>query len=591
MFHRFTIYIIVLFFVVGTSIAQNTELYDRYISELNDARTTKNFSRLANAYYNLALYEEEKNRNYERSFEYLSRSLEYYKVTSDTTGIYETKFHIARQLLKNNMYNDALDEFTELKKYFLESGDRKKLTEIELQLFKLYFEKLNVDNAKKSLDYIEQQLDVIEGTPLKSRFIMSQIRYNDLMQEYEIALQLANLCHEESQNAGSIEDVANCLALRGDIQLKLLNHTASITDYLQSLEFLELVPYNNERLKVYRNLASCYTAVDSIQLALLFTRKYAALQDSILNENRLIAVNNITYKYESREKNAEIKLLEREKAMAEESNAQQRRALIVLGLVLALLTIGIYYIVRFYSEKINTAKIIEEQTEKINLQKITELKDRIRINSMQSMIEGQELERERIAKDLHDSLGGLLSTIKLQIDNIKSKSNGKLDEKEVETTTHLLDAAVGEVRTISQNLQPGALSRLGLIPAIQDLVNRYDGKYGPEIDLQHFDIPIKMNQNLALGIYRVVQEILTNAIKHARASEILVQLNRKGEEIIIHIEDDGVGFDQKKRYQGMGLENIRSRVNYLKGNMEIDSRVKEGTSFIIHIPLRTTSKI
>ncbi|MBT8191117.1 MAG: sensor histidine kinase, partial [Bacteroidia bacterium] len=250
-----------------------------------------------------------------------------------------------------------------------------------------------------------------------------------------------------------------------------------------------------------------------------------------------------------------------------------------------------YYIVRFYSEKINTAKIIEEQTEKINLQKITELKDRIRINSMQSMIEGQELERERIAKDLHDSLGGLLSTIKLQIDNIKSKSNGKLDEKEVETTTHLLDAAVGEVRTISQNLQPGALSRLGLIPAIQDLVNRYDGKYGPEIDLQHFDIPIKMNQNLALGIYRVVQEILTNAIKHARASEILVQLNRKGEEIIIHIEDDGVGFDQKKRYQGMGLENIRSRVNYLKGNMEIDSRVKEGTSFIIHIPLRTTSKI
>jgi len=254
-----------------------------------------------------------------------------------------------------------------------------------------------------------------------------------------------------------------------------------------------------------------------------------------------------------------------------------------LGLVLGLMAIGIYYIVRFYSEKINTAKIIEEQNEKINFQKFNELKDKIQINSMQSMIEGQEVERERIAKDLHDSLGGLLSTIKLQVDNIRNKKSISEDDKEIKTATQLLDTAVSEVRTISQNLQPGALNRLGLIPALKDLVNRYDNKYGPEIDLQHFDVPIKLDQTIALGIYRIVQEILTNAIKHANAKEILVQLNKETDEIIIHIEDDGVGFNTEKKYTGMGLENIRSRVNYLKGTMEIDSRKNQGTSFLIHV--------
>ncbi len=482
------------------------------------------------------------------------------------------------------MHNDALDEFMKLKDYYLQSGNGKKVTEIELQLFKLYFDKLDIDKAKNSLDFIDKQLSNIEDSPLHTKLIIAKIQYNDLMQEFDLALELSNLCYEKSSLNEDSEELANCLAARGDIYLKFENYRESIEDYSNSLIYLNSIPFSKQRLSVYNNLAFNYRAIDVLDSALIYTQKYAALQDSILNENRVIAVNNITYKYESREKNAEIKSLEREKLLAVESNQQQKRALIVLGLVLALLTIGIYYIVRFYSEKINTAKIIEEQNEKINHQMINELKDKIQINSMKSMIEGQEVERERIAKDLHDSLGGLLSTIKLQVDNIRVKLNGNVDNTEIDTATDLLDAAVGEVRTISQNLQPGALSRLGLIPAIKDLVNRYDGKYGPEIDFQHFDIPIKMDQTVALGIYRIVQEILNNAIKHAKAHEVLVQLNKEGREIIIHIEDDGVGFNQTKKQNGMGIENIRSRVNYLKGNIEIDSRENQGTSFIIHIP-------
>ena len=86
-----------------------------------------------------------------------------------------------------------------------------------------------------------------------------------------------------------------------------------------------------------------------------------------------------------------------------------------------------------------------------------------------------------------------------------------------------------------------------------------------------------------MGIYRIVQEILNNAIKHAQASEIFVQLNKEDDNIVIHIEDDGIGFDPNKKYKSMGLANIRSRVNYLRGSIDIDSRIGEGTSFLIHL--------
>ena len=202
---------------------------------------------------------------------------------------------------------------------------------------------------------------------------------------------------------------------------------------------------------------------------------------------------------------------------------------------------------------------------------------------MQSMLTGQEVERERISRDLHDSLGGLLSAIKLQVDKIRSKGVKDDLKKDFQSATALLDNAVSEVRSISQNLQPAALSRLGLVPALKDLIDRYQSDSGPEIIFQEFDIPKKMDQMIALGIFRIVQEILNNAIKHAEAQEVLVQLNVENEDIVILVEDDGIGFDATKKYKSMGLENIKSRVNYLKGTIDVDSRIGEGTSYLIHV--------
>lgn len=583
--HHLLITICLSFFCIN-AFTQKNKTYDNFVEQLNAARKNKDVKKLADTYVAFAQFEEESRRNYERSFEYLSRALEYYKVVKDTLSIRNTEFDIARHLIENGMYGDAFDAFEELKSYFKQIDDKKKMSEIELQLFMIYFEKLDIKKAKISLDNVSQYLNEIDNQPLRIQYLIERIKYFQFVQEYKSALDLANICIEESVIANKTIDQANCLALRGNLSLIKNQDTLAINDYVKALSYLNNIPYSKNRLEIYENLAEAYNKLQDFESAYMYRLHYAKLQDSILNENRIIAVNNVTYKFETRQKNTENELLKKEKAFAQESNQQKNRALTVLGIALAGLLFGIYYIIRFYREKINTAKIIEEQNNKINEQKINELQDKMQINSMQSMIQGQEIERERIAKDLHDSLGGLLSTIKLQVDNIRNKESNIKMLPAFKNATALIDTAVAEVRTISQNLQPGALSRLGLIPALKDLLNRYDSDQGPEIIFQHFDIPTDIDQTISLSIYRIIQEIINNAIKHAKANEILLQLNQEGDEIVIHIEDDGIGFNVKGNYKSMGLKNIKSRVNYMKGTIEIDSRINEGTSYFIHLKIK-----
>ena len=229
---------------------------------------------------------------------------------------------------------------------------------------------------------------------------------------------------------------------------------------------------------------------------------------------------------------------------------------------------------------------MNEQQHEIDQQKIRELEDNIKISSMQSMIVGQEKERQRIAVDLHDSLGGLLSAVKLQFDNVRAKLNGHMQLDQYQHATKLLDTAVEEVRNISRNLQPGALKELGLISAIKDLINRFEGEAYPEIFFQYYNIDDKLDDMTALSIYRIIQELITNTIKHATAHEILIQLSIEQNDIVVEYEDDGKGFDplQLTGKKGMGVDNIQSRVNYLKGSLSFNSKENEGVSYLIRIP-------
>jgi signal transduction histidine kinase len=159
------------------------------------------------------------------------------------------------------------------------------------------------------------------------------------------------------------------------------------------------------------------------------------------------------------------------------------------------------------------------------------------------------------------------------------------DDKDLLKIKDLLDETIDETRQIARNLQPGTLLQFGLVKAIQDLINRVQSKGGPEISFQHFGSYTDLSQHFALNCYRIVQELLQNCMKHAKSQEILVQLTRTDQQIALIVEDDGVGFNQETVLKGMGTGNIAQRVQFLKGEMSIQTAPGKGTSTLITVAL------
>lgn len=209
----------------------------------------------------------------------------------------------------------------------------------------------------------------------------------------------------------------------------------------------------------------------------------------------------------------------------------------------------------------------------------------------QSVIDTEEKERIRIARDLHDSLGASLSAIKMKSNRLKDTAQAKATELYPLSADiyQLLDDACKEVRSISHNLLPASLLNQGLIPALQNFQQQLSSSTGRQI---HFHLMgnagITPNQTRDLMIYRIVQELINNALKHSEAESISIQLINNQQKLTIMVEDDGVGFDSgtmTEKSTGIGLSNIYSRVAFLKGTMEIESQPNQGSSFVIHIPL------
>lgn len=332
-------------------------------------------------------------------------------------------------------------------------------------------------------------------------------------------------------------------------------------------------------------LSRCYQEEGEMDLAYSYLMRYAELNDSLLTERRQGIINDLLMRDSMRGQELRIIELRKDANIASISNRTQKIITIALLLGSVIILLGAYLTIRNYQHRLNSNQIIHKQSAEINQRRITDLENNLKIETMQSMILGQEAERERIAKDLHDSLGGLLSTVKLHFDAIQSQNAGVEGLQEYQKAYTLLDEACKEVRNISNNMQPSALLRMGVVPAINDLINRLESEEIPQIDFQHIGLNGKLDQTVTLNIYRIVQELLTNALKHANASQILIQLIEKDDELMVIVEDDGIGYDQNAVKQGMGTENISSRVNFLKGDLSIHSVIGEGTSTLINIPL------
>jgi signal transduction histidine kinase len=199
------------------------------------------------------------------------------------------------------------------------------------------------------------------------------------------------------------------------------------------------------------------------------------------------------------------------------------------------------------------------------------------------LISGEEKERKRIAQDLHDGLGALLATVKLRFNAIQNEIPNMLESESFLKADELLDEACVEIRGISHKMMPRILEKGGLELALRELCQDSNRPSEVEVSYVSLDIPPNIPKDKALAIYRVTQELLKNALKHANASEIIVQLQGEEERLNLTVEDDGKGFDPSTVLTGLGLEGIQSRISFFDGSVDLDSIPGQGTSF--HISL------
>jgi signal transduction histidine kinase len=205
----------------------------------------------------------------------------------------------------------------------------------------------------------------------------------------------------------------------------------------------------------------------------------------------------------------------------------------------------------------------------------------------------QEEEKQKLSRELHDSLGQILTTIRLNLELLKKESNEDRDTilKIIKDMSSLLDNAMGEVKEISYRLKPRILDDFGLIPSLKLLCNDISYRSGVKGEFYSYKFETRLNPDVETSLYRIAQEALNNIVKHSHATEFSLQLVKHPEFLRMMIEDNGIGFEdneiksnQSKR-NSMGLVNMQERVLSFSGKLIIDSRKGGGTEIIIEVPL------
>jgi two-component system, NarL family, sensor kinase len=298
--------------------------------------------------------------------------------------------------------------------------------------------------------------------------------------------------------------------------------------------------------------------------AFLYLKSYVDIKDTVNAKYNRDKTTELATKYETEKKETQLKL--------QESSIKQKNTLnILLGSVATAILILSLFSYKNYQNK-----------QKLQQQKIAELETKQQLNATEAVLKGEEQERIRLAKDLHDGLGGMLSGIKYSFNNMKENLILTPDTTQAFTRSmDMLDNSIQEMRRVAHNMMPESLVRYGLDKSLQDYITEINKSGMVKVVYQSMGMENKIVENTtAITIYRIVQELLNNVTKHASAKQVLVQLLAQGNKLVVNVEDDGRGFDTAiiEKADGIGWKNIKSRVEFLKGTLEVQSAEDKGTA-------------
>ena len=510
-------------------------------------------------------------------------------------------------LMKMDKKKEALNRFFLALQNAEKSNDNSTKAKVYTNIGWAYMELNQFEDAIKNF---QAALQLIKEKKLPENY--SGIIYNNLASCYgslnkiDSASINAKIAITKSQKSGDISAEANGLFILGSTQVKKGELNEALDNYLKAQPLREKIgdPFyivsdqaeisslyaklgrtkegivtgekalkvaekNNISAKlpmIYSALASNYESANDNVKAIELYKKLNVLKDSMYADANPQALAEMQTKYETEKQ---------ERLIAQQKDKLRFQNFLFVGIGGLILLLGL---------------LAQSQYKKFKLRQEAAFKTQLLVQQQQAMkavMEAEENERERIAKDLHDGVGQMMSAAKMNLSAFESDSKFISEEqkKEFERIIQLVDESCREVRTVSHIMMPNALLKNNLSSAVKDFVNKLSSKT-LSVHVYTEGLDKRVDSNIETVLYRVIQECVNNAIKHAGATKLDISLIRDKDGISGTIEDNGKGFDvtDKEKFEGIGLKNIITRIEYLKGTVDFDSAPGRGTLIALHVP-------
>lgn len=355
--------------------------------------------------------------------------------------------------------------------------------------------------------------------------------------------------------------------LYGDFYKELKEYKTAIDYYLSSNIMSDKLNYPRQKHYNLEQLVLCYESLGQFSEALAAAKESAKIQDLLQREQNNKTVIELEQRFKVAEKDKSIAKLEKE-------TAEKRLYILLIGASLLIVLFGALLMLQVNKRRaanLKNAAILAE-----------------REAGLKAVFEATESERKRIAKDLHDGIGQQLSGLRLGWEGLEQSIKPHLPEQsaKLQTLNTVLDEACSEVRSISHRMMPKALQEKGLLVALEELLRKSIGITSIKYQFEHYKVENeRFDERIEIGLYRVCQELLGNILKHSNATDIIIQLYKNKNQIILIVEDNGIGFDPAIAKDGIGLKNIESRLQTINGEVSWERGPERGTVASVKVKL------
>jgi signal transduction histidine kinase len=379
------------------------------------------------------------------------------------------------------------------------------------------------------------------------------------------------LTESKRLRAGMGDKTGEAIAINniGELYLKENKPAEAVPFFTESVSQAHALKYPDLEVYGYSMLTQCYQQQGDFHAAYLAQNKYVELNQKFSDAKQSKAIAELQTRYETDKKEQQNKLLKAQNASQQIRLSRNRigiYALLAISVLTGLLGYSLFNRYKIKQRAQFKEAMLEEQ----------------RLRS-ESILDAEENERQRLARELHDGVGQLLCAVRRQVETLEvGNDNDAMALK-------ILDESIKEVRDISHSMMPPALLNKNLVQAIEEFVERLNHKGEMIIHTEWVNTEdLELDKTTTLMLYRSVQEIITNIFKHARATTINIEMVNHDTDFTLMIYDDGIGFDKEKVLNtggGLGLKNIQSRIGYIGGNLQIDTMPEKGVTYIIELPV------